>query len=259
MAAAPAVPEGMQCIWARPQSMHDRVFHFCPGCGHSLAHRLVCEVIDELGIEQTTIGAGPVGCAWNPFHYINVDFVYCLHGRAPAVATGMKRAHPDKVVFTYQGDGDLASIGMAEIVHAAARSEKISTVFVNNAVFGMTGAQMAPTSLIGQVTSTSPLGRDSNVTGFPIRVAEFLAQLDGVCYAERCALDSPANIRRAKAAIKKVFQNQLDGYGFSIVELLSPCPEGWHMPPEEARVWLGEHMARQYPLGKIKDVTGGGK
>jgi 2-oxoglutarate ferredoxin oxidoreductase subunit beta len=235
--------------------MHDRVFHFCPGCGHSLAHRLVCEVIDELGIEETTIGVGPVGCAWNPFHYINVDFVYSLHGRAPAVATGIKRAHPDKVVFTYQGDGDLASIGMAEIVHAAVRSERISVVFVNNAVFGMTGAQMAPTSLIGQVTSTSPLGRDSNATGYPIRVSEFLAQLEGVRYAERCALDSPANVRRAKAAIKRVFENQLNGHGFSIVELLSPCPEGWHMPPAEALVWLRQEMAKQYPLGKIKDLT----
>jgi len=242
----------MQKVFGRPATLVDRTLHYCPGCGHSLTHRLVAETIDELGIAERTIGVAGVGCAWNCYDYFDLDFVYSLHGRAPAVATGLKRSNPDSIVFTYQGDGDLAAIGMAEIVHAAARSERITVVFVNNAVYGMTGAQMAPTSLLGQVTTTSPYGRDARQAGFPIRVSEFLATLDGPRYIERVAVDTPANVRKAKKAIHQAFELQVAGEGFTMVEVLSPCPEGWGMTPVKSLDWLRENMMKQYPLGRVK-------
>ena len=246
---------GMEKVFSRTPTLYKKLFHYCPGCGHSIAHRLVAEVIDELGVAEDTIGVIGVGCSWNGFEYFDLDFVYSLHGRAPAVATGVKRSHPDKVVFTYQGDGDLGAIGTAEIVHAAARSENITTIFINNAVYGMTGGQMAPTTLVHQVTTTSPLGRDPKQAGLPIKVSEMLATLDGARYLERVAVDSTANILRARRAIKRAFEVQLSGVGFSLVEVLSPCPEQWRLPPQQACEWLREHMIKHYPLGKLKDST----
>ena len=246
-------PDGMQRIFARPQAMEERRFHYCPGCGHSLSHRMIGETIDELGIEGSTIVVGSVGCSYNIYEYLRCDGINSLHGRAPAVATAIKQALPDRVVFTYQGDGDLAAIGMGEIVHAAARGINISVMFANNAVYGMTGGQMAPTTLLGQVTTTTDAGRDASTAGFPIRVAEFLAGLDGPAYIERVALDTPANVRRAKRAIRKSFETQLAGKGFSMVEILSPCPPGWNLDPAEARRWLTEDMTKTFPLGVFKD------
>jgi 2-oxoglutarate ferredoxin oxidoreductase subunit beta len=246
------IAENMDKVFGRPATLVDRTLHYCPGCGHSLTHRLVAETIDELGIADRTIGVAGVGCAWNCYDYFDLDFVYSLHGRAPAVATGLKRSNPDSIVFTYQGDGDLAAIGMAETVHAAARGERITVIFVNNAVYGMTGAQMAPTSLLGQVTTTSPYGRDESQQGFPIRVSEFLATLDGPSYIERVAVDTPANIRKAKKAIRHAFELQMAGASFNVVEILSQCPEGWRMSTTESLEWLRENMMKQYPLGRYK-------
>lgn len=246
------ITEHMQKVFVRPKALVERPLHYCPGCGHSLTHRLIAETIDELGIAGRTITVAGVGCAWNAYEYLDADGVYALHGRAPAVATGLKRANPDSIVLTYQGDGDLASIGMAETVHAAARGEKITVIFVNNAVYGMTGAQMAPTSLIGQITTTSPRGRDPQVQGYPIRVCELLATLDGPSYIERVAVDTPVNVRRAKAAIRHAFELQIQGASYNLVEIVSMCPEGWRLSPSEARVWLRENMLKQYPLGRYK-------
>lgn len=239
-------------VFGRPQSIHSTRTHYCPGCGHSLIHRLICEVIDELGIQGRTIGVSPVGCAVFAFNYINVDFTDALHGRAPAVATGIKRSRPDRVVFTYQGDGDLAAIGLAEIVHAASRAEKITTIFVNNATYGMTGGQMAPTTLLGQETTTTPGGRDPVTTGYPLRMAELLATIQGVHFLTREAVDIPARVISTKKAIKAAFVHQIEGRGFNLVEILSPCASGWGMSPLKAREWLREHMIPQYPLGRFK-------
>jgi len=246
--------ETMEKVFSRTPSLYQRLFHYCPGCGHSIVHRLVAENIDELGMAEDTIGVIGVGCSWNGFDYFDLDFVYSLHGRAPAVATGIKRAHPDKLVFTYQGDGDLGAIGTTEIVHATARSENISVIFINNAVYGMTGGQMAPTTLLAQVTTTSPLGRDPARAGYPIKVSEMLATLEGARYIERVAVDSVANILRAKKAIRKAFELQLAGGGFSLVEVLAQCPEQWGLTPQQSRDWLREKMMPQYPLGVVKDV-----
>ena len=242
-------------VFDKPHSLTDAPLHYCPGCTHGIIHRLVAEAIDELGIEGKTIGVAPVGCSVMAYNYFACDMVQAAHGRAPAIATGVKRANPDNIVFTYQGDGDLASIGMAETIHAATRGENITIIFVNNAIYGMTGGQMAPTTLLGQVTTTSPYGRDAKVQGNPVHVCEMLSTLDGTTYAERVAVDSPKNVMAAKKAIKKAFQNQIDKKGFSIVEVLSTCPTNWGLAPTEALTWLRENMMPFYPLGVYKDKS----
>ena len=243
----------MKTVFQKPKALTDAPMHYCPGCTHGIIHRLVAECIDELGIEGKTIGIAPVGCAVLAYNYFACDMIQAPHGRAPAVATGVKRALPDSVVFTYQGDGDLAAIGTAETVHAATRGENITIIFVNNAIYGMTGGQMAPTSLPNQITQTTPYGRDVKTAGYPIRVCEMLSTLDGTAYAERVAVDGVRNINRAKKAIKKAFQTQLDGNGFSIVEVLSTCPTNWGLAPNEALGWLRDNMMPYYPLGVYKD------
>ena len=244
----------MAVVFDKPHALTDAPMHYCPGCTHGIVHRLVAEVIDELGIEGRTIGIAPVGCSVFAYNYFACDMIEAAHGRAPAVATGVKRSDPENnVVFTYQGDGDLASIGMAETVHAAARNENITIIFINNAIYGMTGGQMAPTSLPGQVTQTSPYGRDTSHCGFPIKVCEMLSELDGPEYLERVTVNNVKNIMKAKKAIKKAFQNQLDGKGFSLVEVVSTCPTNWGMTPQNALKWLEENMLPYYPLGCYKD------
>ena len=242
-------------VFEKPKSLSDVALHYCPGCTHGIIHRLVAEASDELNIEGKTIGVAPVGCAVMAYDYFNCDMVEAAHGRAPAVATGIKRAEPSNIVFTYQGDGDLASIGMAETVHAAARNENITIIFINNAIYGMTGGQMAPTSLPGQVTQTSPYGRDVNHCGFPVKVCEMLSQLDGPEYLQRVAVNNVKNIREAKKAIKKAFENQVNGKGFSLVEVLSTCPTNWGLTPDKALKWLEDNMIPYYPLGVYKDRT----
>ena len=244
----------MAVIFDRTPVLTDVPFHYCPGCGHGIVHRMVAEVIDELGIREKTAGVAPVGCAVFAYNYFDVDMYEAAHGRAPAVATGFKRVHPDKYIFTYQGDGDLASIGTAEIVHAAHRGEKITTIFINNAIYGMTGGQMAPTSLVGQKTTTSPLGRDKNHCGEPIRIAEMLATINGSAFIARTALNSTPNLIKTKAAIKKAFEAQIEGKGFSLVEVLSPCPTNWGKAPGEAMDWINDAMIPYYPLGIMKEV-----
>lgn len=244
-------------VFERPNALTDRDTHYCPGCTHGIIHRLVAEVIDELEIEGQTIGVAPVGCAVMAYDYFACDMVEAAHGRAPAVATGIKRANPDNVVFTYQGDGDLAAIGTAETVHAATRGENITVIFVNNAIYGMTGGQMAPTSLPNQVTQTTPYGRDVNTAGYPVRICEMLSTLDGVALAQRVTVDNVKNVNIAKKAIKKAFQNQIEGKGYSIVEVLSTCPTNWGMSPVEALDWLEKNMVPYYPLGVYKDGTKG--
>ncbi|HWR09514.1 thiamine pyrophosphate-dependent enzyme [Sporomusa sp.] len=243
-------------IFSRPKGLKDVPFHYCPGCHHGIIHRLVAEVLDELDVRDKAIGVAPVGCSVLAYEYFNFDAFEAAHGRAPAVATGVKRVHPDAVVFTYQGDGDLAAIGCAEIVHAAARGEKITTIFVNNAIYGMTGGQMAPTTLIGQVTNTSPYGRSAESTGYPIKVSEMLATLEGAKFIARVAINTPGNMAKAKAAIKKAFQLQISGEGFGLVEILSTCPTNWGMSPIEAAKWIEEDMIPYYPLGVYKTSEG---
>ena len=240
-------------VFERPHSLLDVPLHYCPGCTHGIIHRLVAECMDELEIEGKTIGIAPVGCSVMAYDYFGCDMVEAAHGRAPAVATGIKRSNPENIVFTYQGDGDLASIGMAETVHAAARNENITIVFINNPIYGMTGGQMAPTSLVGQVTQTSPYGRDPKLCGYPVKVCEMLAQLEGPEYLERVAVNNVANVRNAKKAIKKAFQNQIDGKGFSLVEVISACPTNWGKTPADALKWIDEAMIPYYPLGVYKD------
>jgi len=239
-------------VYCRPQSFTDISTHYCPGCTHGVAHHLVGEVLDEMGVRESTVGVAPVGCSVFAYNYFDTDFVEAAHGRAPAMATGIKRVLPDKIVFTYQGDGDLASIGMAEIMHAAARGENITVIFINNAIYGMTGGQMAPTSLPGMKTTSSPNGRDVETQGYPIRMAEMLAQMDGAGYVVRRSLHDPANIRKAKKAIRTAFEVQRNGLGFSLVELLSTCPTNWGMTPVDALGWVNQHMLPAYPLGDYK-------
>jgi len=239
-------------LFARPKSLADVSTHYCPGCHHGIIHRLVAEVLDELGVQDKAIGVTPVGCSVLAYDYFNIDMVEAAHGRAPAVATGVKRVHPDSVVFSYQGDGDLAAIGTAEIVHVAVRGEKITTIFVNNAIYGMTGGQMAPTTLVDQITTTSPYGRQAEFAGNPIRMSEMLATLDGAKYIARVAVNNPANMAKAKQAIKNAFQIQLSGAGFALVEVLSTCPTNWGMSPLEAVEWMEKNMIPYYPLGVIK-------
>ncbi len=242
-----------EVVFQKPKALTDNQFHYCPGCTHGIIHRLVAEAIDELGIMGKTIGVASVGCSVFTYNYFNVDMVQAAHGRAPAVATGVKRSDPENIVFTYQGDGDLASIGTAETVHAAARNENITVIFVNNAIYGMTGGQMAPTSLPGQVTQTSPYGRDVNTVGFPVRICEMLSELDGASYLERVAVNNVKNVKAAKKAIKKAFQNQIEGKGFSLIEVVSTCPTNWGKTPEKSLEWLEENMLPYYPLGVYKD------
>ena len=243
----------MATVFKKPAALTDAPLHYCPGCTHGIVHRLVAEIMDELGIEGKAIGVASVGCSVMSYDYFGCDMVQAPHGRAQAVATGIRRALPDSVVFTYQGDGDLAAIGTAETVHAATRGENITVIFINNAIYGMTGGQMAPTSLPNQVTQTTPYGRDVNTAGFPVRVCEMLSTLDGVALAQRVAVNNVKNVRAAKAAIKKAFQNQMEGKGYSIVEVLSTCPTNWGLSPIEALGWLEENMMPYYPLGVYKD------
>lgn len=243
----------MKQVFKKPAALCDVPLHYCPGCTHGIVHRLVAEVIDELGIEGKTIGIAPVGCSVFAYDYFNCDMVEAAHGRAPAVATGVKRTNQDNVVFTYQGDGDLAAIGTAETVHAAARGENITIVFINNAIYGMTGGQMAPTTLPGQVTQTSPYGRNTETQGYPVRVSEMLATLDGPAYIERVSTDSVKHINQAKRALKKAFTCQIEKKGFSLVEVLSTCPTNWGLSPEESMNWLRENMLPYYPLGVYCD------
>lgn len=239
-------------VFAKTRGLTGKPFHYCPGCTHGIIHRLIAEVLCELDILETTIGVSSVGCSYNNYEYFACDMVQAAHGRAPAVATGIKRVHPDRMIFTYQGDGDLAAIGTAEIVHAAARGEKICTVFVNNAIYGMTSGQMAPTTLLGQVTTTSPFGRDPAVQGYPINVSEMLATLRGTVYIERVAVNSYRNIMQARKAIRKAFRVQQAGLGFAMVEVLSTCPTNWGKDPVSSLKWVEEAMMEQYPLGVFR-------
>ena len=240
-------------VFERPHALTDVSTHYCPGCTHGIIHRLVAEAIDALGIEGRTVGVAPVGCSVMAYNYFNCDMVEAAHGRAPAVATGLKRAIPENIVFTYQGDGDLASIGMAETVHSAARNENITVIFVNNAIYGMTGGQMAPTSLPGQVTQTSPYGRDVALCGYPVKICEMLSQLDGPEYIERVAVNNVKNVKNAKKAIEKAFRNQVENKGFSLIEVVSSCPTNWGKTPSAALKWVEEKMIPYYPLGVYKD------
>lgn len=244
----------MKKVYSKPLSLKNNTFHFCPGCGHGIIHRLIAEVIDEMKLREKSICVPPAGCAVLAYNYIDVDMVEAPHGRATAVATGVKRVRPKNVVFSYQGDGDLAAIGTAEAFHAANRGELITVIFVNNAVYGMTGGQMAPTSLVGQKTTTSPSGRNKRLDGYPVKVCEVLALLGGTSYLERVAVNNPANIRKAKKAIAKAFKHQLKKTGFSLVEILSTCPTNWRMSSIESCRWIDEVLAKEFPLGVIKEV-----
>ena len=245
----------MKTVFEKPHALTDIPFHYCPGCTHGIVHRLVAEVLDELGIEGQTVGIAPVGCSVFAYNYFNCDMIEAPHGRAPAVATGVKRANPDKTVFTYQGDGELAAIGTAETVHVGARGENITVIFINNAIYGMTGGQMAPTTLLGQVTTTSPYGRKKEIQGNPIRVCEMVSTLDGAAYVERVSVDCVKNVVAAKKAIKKAFEVQQQGLGLSLIEVLSTCPTNWGLTPQKALEWLRENMIEHYPLGVYKDIT----
>ena len=246
-------------VYAKSLGLTDKPMHYCPGCTHGLVHKLVAECLVELGELENTVGVAPVGCAGYAYDYFNCDMQQAAHGRAPAVATGIKRVLPDRTVFTYQGDGDLAAIGTAEIVHAAMRGEKITTIFINNAIYGMTGGQMAPTTLVGQRATTAPQGRDPGHYGYPIRMAELLSTLDGTAYAERVTVVDLPHLNRAKQAIKKAFTLQREGAGFTFVEVLSICPTNWGMAPLQAVDWLREHMIPYYPPGVVKDSSKGGE
>ena len=242
----------MKRVFSRPKSLRNISTHYCAGCGHGIAHRLIAEVVDEMGIRERVIAVAPVGCAVLAYDYWDFDCTEAAHGRALAVATAIKRVRPQNIVFTYQGDGDLAAIGTNETIHAANRGENLSVVFINNAVYGMTGGQMAPTTLLGQKTATTPSGRNAKYEGYPLKISEMLAVLPAVKYIERVSLDSPAEVLKAKRAIRQALQNQVDGIGFSLVEVLSPCPTYWDMTPRQALDWIREVMAKQFPLGRIK-------
>ncbi len=240
-------------VFEKTKGLTDNPLHYCPGCTHGIIHRLVAEVLEELGVLGKAVGVASVGCSVFSYNYFNCDMVQAAHGRAPAVATGVKRVNPDNVVFTYQGDGDLAAIGTCETVHSAGRGENITIIFVNNAIYGMTGGQMAPTTLPKQVTQTSPYGRDVTVQGYPIKVCEMLSQVEGASYLERVTVDNVKNIKKAKEAIKKAFTYQIEGKGFSLIEVVSTCPTNWGLSPKDAIKWLDENMLPYYPLGVYKD------
>ncbi len=245
-------PENM--VYDKPRLMNNNTMHYCPGCSHGVVHKLVAEVIDEMGMEEKAIGVAPVGCAVFAYNYIDIDWLEAAHGRAPAIATAVKRLMPDKLVFTYQGDGDLAAIGTAETIHACNRGENIVIIFINNAIYGMTGGQMAPTTLEGMKTSTCPYGRDVTMNGYPLKISNLVAQLDGACYVTRQSVQTAAAIRKAKKAIRKAFENSMAGKGASLVEFVSTCSSGWKMSPAQANKWMEENMFPFYPLGDLKNV-----
>ncbi|MBO4955314.1 MAG: 2-oxoglutarate oxidoreductase [Muribaculaceae bacterium] len=240
-------------IYCRPTLLNDTTMHYCPGCSHGVVHKLVAEVIEEMGQKDNAIGVAPVGCAVFAYNYIDIDWIEAAHGRAPAVATGAKRLNPERLVFTYQGDGDLAAIGTAETIHAANRGENIAIIFVNNAIYGMTGGQMAPTTLIGQKTATTPYGRRVDLNGHPLKISNLLAELEGTCYVTRQTVHTPAAVRKAKAAIRKAFENSLAGNGTSVVEIVGTCNSGWKLTPDQANKWMEENMIPFYPLGDLKN------
>ena len=240
-------------VYKRPSLLTDNHMHYCPGCGHGVVHKLVAELIEEMGLEEKTVGVAPVGCAVFAYNYIDIDWIEAAHGRAPAIATAVSRLNPQNLVFTYQGDGDLAAIGTCETIHAANRGENITIIFINNAIYGMTGGQMAPTTLLGMKTSTTPYGRTAELNGYPLAITNLLAQLDGTCYVTRQSVHTPGAVRKAKAAIKKAFQNSLDKKGTSVVEIVSTCNSGWKMSPTDSNNWMAEHMFEKYPLGDLKN------
>ena len=243
-------PENL--VYKKPKLLNDTPMHYCPGCSHSLIHKLIAETIEEMGLEEKTIGVSPVGCAVFAYNYIEIDWIEAAHGRAPAVATAVKRLNPDKMVFTYQGDGDLAAIGTAETIHAANRGENIVIVFVNNAIYGMTGGQMAPTTLLGMQTSTCPYGREVSLNGYPLKISDLLAQLEGTCLVTRQSVETVAAIRKSKKMLRQAFENSMAGKGTSVVEFVSSCSSGWKLSPEDANKWMKEHMFAYYPLGDLK-------
>ena len=240
-------------VYSRPKLLTDNHMHYCPGCSHGVVHKLIAELIEEMGLEEKAIGVAPVGCAVFAYNYIDIDWIEAAHGRAPAIATAVSRLYPDNMVFTYQGDGDLAAIGTCETIHAANRGENIAIIFINNAIYGMTGGQMAPTTLLGMKTSTTPYGRRVDLNGYPLAITNLLAQLDGTCYVTRQSVHSPAAVRKAKAAIKHAFKNSLDKKGTSVVEIVSTCNSGWKLSPVESNKWMAEHMFEKYPLGDLKN------
>ena len=240
-------------VYAKPKLITDNVMHYCPGCSHGTVHKLIAEVIEEMGLEEKTVGVSPVGCSVFAYNYIDIDWIEAAHGRALAVATAVKRLHPGNLVFTYQGDGDLSAIGTAESIHAANRGENIVMVFVNNAIYGMTGGQMAPTTLVGQKTATTPYGRRVDLNGHPLEITNLMAILDGTCYVTRQSVHTPANVRKTKAALKKAFENALAKKGTSVVEVVATCNSGWKMSPEKSNEWMAENMFPKYPLGDLKD------
>lgn len=243
-----------EVVYNRPQLLDERNTHYCPGCSHGVVHRIVAELLEEMGIEDKTVGVAPVGCAVFAYNYINVDWIEAAHGRAPAVATAVNRLNPQNVVFTYQGDGDLAAIGTAETIHAANRGENIVMIFINNAIYGMTGGQMAPTTLLGQKTATSPYGRRVDLNGYPIKMSDILAQLDGTCYVTRQAVHTPAAVRKTKKALKTAFENAIAKRGTSVVEIVSTCNSGWKLTPAKANEWMAANMFEKYPLGDLKNI-----
>lgn len=241
-------------VHERPKLLRDNLMHYCPGCSHGTIHNLIAEVVEEMGLDGDCIGISPVGCGVFAYNYIEIDWVEAAHGRACAVATGIKRVHPEKMVFTYQGDGDLSAIGTCETIHAAARGENIAVIYINNAIYGMTGGQMAPTTLLGMKTATTPYGRDPRLNGYPYKISDMLCHLDGVCYVTRQSVHKPANVRKCKAAIRKAFENAMAGKGFSLVEVVSTCNSGWKLSPVAANKWMEENMLPFYQLGDLKDV-----
>ena len=241
-------------VYGKTPLLTDNVMHYCPGCSHGTVHKLIAEVIEEMGIQEKTIGVSPVGCSVFAYNYLDIDWQQAAHGRAPALATATKRLHPEKYVFTYQGDGDLASIGTAEIMHACNRGENIVVIFINNAIHGMTGGQMAPTTLIGMKTATTPYGRDPKLHGNPLKITELIAQLDGTCFVTRQSVHNPANVRKAKKAIRKAFENSMMDKGTSFVEIVGTCNSGWKLSPVKSNEWMVENMFPKYPLGDIKDI-----
>jgi len=242
-------------VYKRPKLLTDNIMHYCPGCSHGVVHKLVAEVIEELGLEEKTIGIAPVGCAVFAYNYIDIDWIEAAHGRAPAIASAVKRLMPDRMVFTYQGDGDLAAIGTCESIHAANRGENIVIIFINNGIYGMTGGQMAPTTLEGMKTSTTPYGRRVDLNGYPLKISPLFAQLDGTCYVTRQSVHTPANTRKTKAALKQAFQNAMNGLGTSVVEVVSTCNSGWKMTPAQSNKWMEENMLKHYPLGDLKNTV----
>lgn len=242
-----------ECVYKKPALLNDVHMHYCPGCSHGVVHKLIAEVIEEMGMEDKAIGVSPVGCAVFAYNYLDIDWIQAAHGRAPSVATALKRLNPDNLIFTYQGDGDLAAIGTCETIHAANRGENIAIIFINNAIYGMTGGQMAPTTLLGMKTATTPYGRRVDLNGHPLVMAPIMAQLDGTCYVTRQSVHTPAAVRKAKAAIRKAFENSMEGKGTSMVEIVSTCNSGWKLTPAQSNEWMVENMFKKYPLGDLKN------